>query len=192
MKLEGVTGDEPGRSCTESKSSPETLTPPPEPHCQRHSRDPRLVPAQGAAAAAADPGRGRRGWCGRGRLRGGGRGGSGPRDGGRRRRGRIGGDNFLAGDRVPDPAQAAPREPPPQDAEGGGAAGATSSPAIVFRIRLKQPPASLRHKMRRTAGATSSPAIVFRIRLMRVPELCRNFRSARLTRPRAAFACFLI
>jgi hypothetical protein len=55
------------------------------------------------------------------------------------------------------------------DGEGGGAGGGvphgTSSPAIVFRIRLKQPPESLRHKMR-------------------VPELCRNFRCARLTRPR--------
>jgi hypothetical protein len=49
------------------------------------------------------------------------------------------------------------------DGEGGGAGGGvphgTSSPAIVFRIRLKQPPESLRHKMR-------------------VPELCRNFRFA--------------
>jgi hypothetical protein len=59
------------------------------------------------------------------------------------------------------------------DAEGGGAAGGTSSPAIVFRIRLKQPPASLRHKMR-------------------VPELCRNFRSAPLESPRATFTCILI
>jgi hypothetical protein len=44
---------------------------------------------------------------------------------------------------------------------GGGAAGGgpQPSPATVFRIRLKQPPASLRHKMR-------------------VPELCRNFRWA--------------
>lgn len=32
-----------------------------------------------------------------------------------------------------------------------------ASPATVFRIRLKQPPSNLRHKMR-------------------VPELCRNFR----------------
>jgi hypothetical protein len=39
-------------------------------------------------------------------------------------------------------------------ADGGGPC---ASPATVFRIRLKQPPSSLRHKMR-------------------VPELCRNFR----------------
>lgn len=45
---------------------------------------------------------------------------------------------------------------------GGGGDGPPSSPATVFRIRLKQPPASLRYKMS-------------------VPELCRNFR----------FACFL-
>lgn len=36
--------------------------------------------------------------------------------------------------------------------------GPPPTPATVFRIRLKQPPSSLRHKMR-------------------VPELCRNFRS---------------
>lgn len=40
---------------------------------------------------------------------------------------------------------------------GGGGGGQQASPATVFRIRLKQPPSSLRHKMR-------------------VPELCRNFR----------------
>jgi hypothetical protein len=52
---------------------------------------------------------------------------------------------------------------------GGGGAGAgggaqQASPATVFRIRLKQSPASLRHKMR-------------------VPELCRNFRCAWLSIP---------
>ena len=45
---------------------------------------------------------------------------------------------------------------------GGGAQQAL--PATVFRIRLKQSPASLRHKMR-------------------VPELCRNFRCAWLSIP---------
>lgn len=37
--------------------------------------------------------------------------------------------------------------------------GPAPAPATVFRIRLKQPPSNLRHKMS-------------------VPELCRNFRSA--------------
>nr|CAB3494293.1 unnamed protein product [Digitaria exilis] len=64
------------------------------------------------------------------------------------------------------------------DAEAGGAAGGgggggtgggaqQASPATVFRIRLKQSPASLRHKMR-------------------VPELCRNFSNFL---PCGAFCC---
>jgi hypothetical protein len=40
---------------------------------------------------------------------------------------------------------------------GAGGGAQQASPATVFWIRLKQSPASLRHKMR-------------------VPELCRNFR----------------
>lgn len=44
-----------------------------------------------------------------------------------------------------------------EDVGAGDAGGSRTSPATVFRIRLKQPPSSLRHKMR-------------------VPELCRNFR----------------
>jgi hypothetical protein len=40
---------------------------------------------------------------------------------------------------------------------GAGGGAQQASPVTVFRIRLKQSPASLRHKMR-------------------VPELCRNFR----------------
>lgn len=44
-----------------------------------------------------------------------------------------------------------------EDVGAGDAGGPRTSPATVFRIRLKQPPSSLRHKMR-------------------VPELCRNFR----------------
>ncbi|KAM0906821.1 hypothetical protein ACQ4PT_016526 [Festuca glaucescens] len=62
------------------------------------------------------------------------------------------------------------------DVEGGGGGGVaggaqvTSSPAIVFRIRLKQPPASLRHKMR-------------------VPELCRNFSAVAWCGKLNAIAC---
>lgn len=44
-----------------------------------------------------------------------------------------------------------------EDAGAADGGGPHTSPATVFRIRLKQPPSSLRHKMR-------------------VPELCRNFR----------------
>ncbi|KAK3156828.1 hypothetical protein QOZ80_2AG0112500 [Eleusine coracana subsp. coracana] len=60
-------------------------------------------------------------------------------------------------------------------AGGGGGAGAGGgaqqpSPATVFRIRLKQPPASLRHKMR-------------------VPELCRNFSAVAWCGKLNAIAC---
>lgn len=44
-----------------------------------------------------------------------------------------------------------------EDAGAADGGAPRTSPATVFRIRLKQPPSSLRHKMR-------------------VPELCRNFR----------------
>lgn len=44
-----------------------------------------------------------------------------------------------------------------EDAGAADCAGPRASPATVFRIRLKQPPSGLQHKMR-------------------VPELCRNFR----------------
>jgi len=61
-------------------------------------------------------------------------------------------------------------------AGGGGAAGGggqQASPATVFRIRLKQSPASLRHKMR-------------------VPELCRNFRCRQLSFPSAKAGFFTL
>ncbi|XP_072963661.1 mediator of RNA polymerase II transcription subunit 16 isoform X1 [Typha angustifolia] len=53
---------------------------------------------------------------------------------------------------------------------GGGDGGPQRSPATVFRIRLKQPPASLRHKMR-------------------VPELCRNFSAVAWCGKLNAIAC---
>ncbi|KAJ3682228.1 hypothetical protein LUZ60_014801 [Juncus effusus] len=55
---------------------------------------------------------------------------------------------------------------------GGGAdhGGAHSAPATVFRIRLKQPPSGLRHKMR-------------------VPELCRNFSAVAWCGKLNAIAC---
>ncbi|XBJ16743.1 hypothetical protein VPH35_008305 [Triticum aestivum] len=62
------------------------------------------------------------------------------------------------------------------DVEGGGGSGAAggaqlaSSPATVFRIRLKQPPASLKYKMR-------------------VPELCRNFSAVAWCGKLNAIAC---
>ncbi|CAL4934187.1 unnamed protein product [Urochloa decumbens] len=59
------------------------------------------------------------------------------------------------------------------DAEAGGTAGGgaqQASPATVFRIRLKQSPASLRHKMR-------------------VPELCRNFSAVAWCGKLNAIAC---
>ncbi|XP_062205312.1 mediator of RNA polymerase II transcription subunit 16-like isoform X2 [Phragmites australis] len=55
------------------------------------------------------------------------------------------------------------------DAEAGGGA-QQPSPVTVFRIRLKQPPASLRHKMR-------------------VPELCRNFSAVAWCGKLNAIAC---
>ena len=68
--------------------------------------------------------------------------------------------------------------PPAPDraaAAGGGAGGGwqQASPATVFRIRLKQSPASLRHKMR-------------------VPELCRNFRCRQLSFPSAKAGFFTL
>ncbi|XP_020093804.1 mediator of RNA polymerase II transcription subunit 16 isoform X1 [Ananas comosus] len=53
---------------------------------------------------------------------------------------------------------------------GGGDGGPKPSPATVFRIRLKQPPASLRHKMS-------------------VPELCRNFSAVAWCGKLNAIAC---
>ncbi|XP_052169671.1 mediator of RNA polymerase II transcription subunit 16 [Oryza glaberrima] len=53
---------------------------------------------------------------------------------------------------------------------GGGGGGQQASPATVFRIRLKQPPSSLRHKMR-------------------VPELCRNFSAVAWCGKLNAIAC---
>lgn len=47
-------------------------------------------------------------------------------------------------------------------ADAADADGPHPAPATVFRIRLKQPPSNLRHKMS-------------------VPELCRNFRSVTLS-----------
>uniref|UniRef100_A0A0E0M9B0 Mediator of RNA polymerase II transcription subunit 16 n=1 Tax=Oryza punctata TaxID=4537 RepID=A0A0E0M9B0_ORYPU len=55
-------------------------------------------------------------------------------------------------------------------AGGGGGGGQQPSPATVFRIRLKQPPSSLRHKMR-------------------VPELCRNFSAVAWCGKLNAIAC---
>jgi len=53
---------------------------------------------------------------------------------------------------------------------GVGGGGQQASPATVFRIRLKQSPASLRHKMR-------------------VPELCRNFSAVAWCGKLNAIAC---
>ncbi|KAJ4784237.1 Mediator of RNA polymerase II transcription subunit 16 [Rhynchospora pubera] len=57
-----------------------------------------------------------------------------------------------------------------EDAGPGDGGGPRTSPATVFRIRLKQPPSSLRHKMR-------------------VPELCRNFSAVAWCGKLNAIAC---